>query len=168
MESYIISVLVHNQPGVLSRVSGLFNRRGFNIESLAVGTTHVEGISRMTIVVPGTLRTVEQMAAQIRKLMCVTLVKILPAGNVIAREMLLIKVRCGKENRDAVARIVDIFRARIVDVNRNCMTVEITGEEKKNAAFLELMGDFGILEIVRTGTVALEQGEGYLRAASEE
>ena len=158
MEKYTLSVLVYNQPGALARVASLFSRRGFNIESLAVGTTNMEGISRMTIRILATVQIVEQMVAQIQKLMSVIVVQVLPQGQEVSRELLLIKVACDQSSREAVARIVDIFRARIIDVSRGSMTIEITGEEDKNSAFIEMHQDYGIIEMARTGMVALERG----------
>lgn len=163
MEKYTLSVLVYNQPGALARVSSLFSRRGFNIESLAVGTTNRDGISRMTIRLLATPQIVEQMVAQIQKLMSVIVVQVLPQGQEVARELLLIKVQCDQSSREAVARIVDIFRARIIDVSRQSMTVEITGEEEKNSAFIEMLQDYGIIEMARTGMVALERGIGSIK-----
>ena len=158
MGRHTLSVLVQNQPGVLSRVSGLFSRRGFNIESLAVGPTQDEDVSRITITVQGDHALVDQMVQQLYKLICVQKVLVLEPGQAVERQLVLVKVRATTETRDAVMRIVDIFRARIVDVTRETLTVEITGEEDKTAALLGLLTDYGIVELVRTGVVALQRG----------
>lgn len=156
---YTVSILVQNQPGVLSRVSGLCSRRGFNIDSLAVGPTQDEDVSRITITLQGDAARVDQLVQQLYKLIVVQKVVVLDPRHSVERQLVLCKVRAGVAERDAVMRIVDIFRARIVDVARTTLTIEITGEEDKTQAILGLLADYGILEIVRTGTVALQRGE---------
>lgn len=159
---YTVSVLVQNQPGVLSRVSGLFSRRGFNIDSLAVGTTHDVNVSRITLTVQGDWAHIDQLVQQLYKLICVQTVLVLDPRKSIERQLILVKVKASVKERDAVMRIVDIFRARVVDVTRSTLTIEITGEDDKTNALLGLMEDYGILEIVRTGTVALQRGEAVI------
>lgn len=156
---YTVSILVQNQPGVLSRVSGLCSRRGFNIDSLAVGPTQDEDVSRITITLQGDAARVDQLVQQLYKLIVVQKVIVLDPRHSVERQLVLCKVRAGVAERDAVMRIVDIFRARIVDVARTTLTIEITGEEDKTQAMLGLLADYDILEIVRTGTVALQRGE---------
>jgi len=167
MRRHVISVLVLNQPGVLSRVSGLFSRRGFNIDSLAVGPTEDIDLSRITVTVQGDHSLVDQMVQQLYKLICVQKVLVLEAGQAVERQLVLVKVRADSQSRDAVMRVVDIFRARIVDVARETLTVEITGEEDKIAALLGLLTDYGIIELVRTGGIALQRGPGDIRQSMQ-
>lgn len=164
---HTISVLVQNQPGVLSRVSGLFSRRGFNIDSLAVGPTQNEDLSRITITIQGDLALVDQMVQQLYKLICVQKVLVFEPGQAVERSLTLVKVKADTVTRDAVMRIVDIFRAHIIDVSRDTLTVEITGEGDKTEALLGLLEDYGIVELVRTGVVALERGPGNIHQASQ-
>lgn len=154
---YTMSVLVENHPGVLSKVSGLFSRRGFNIDSLAVGITEDPKISRMTIVVDGDEYIVEQVAKQLYKLIDVIKVVNIPESSVI-RELALIKVNATVESRSGITEILDIFRAKVVDINKNTMTIEITGDSSKIDAIQNMLQPFGILELVRTGAVAIERG----------
>jgi acetolactate synthase-1/3 small subunit len=155
---HTISVLVENKPGVLSRVSGLFARRGFNIESLAVGTTENPDVSRMTIVASGDDGVLEQIMKQLYKLIDVIKVFDIPKDIAVERELVLIKIACTEKSRPEVMQIVDIFRARVVDVSDGSMTIEMTGEESKVVGILDLLKKFGIKEMVRTGKVALQRG----------
>jgi len=155
---HTISVIVENKPGVLSRVSGLFARRGFNIESLAVGVTEDPNISRMTIVAEGDERDLEQITKQLYKLIDTMKVFDLPPDLAVERELALIKVASNEKNRQEIAQIVDIFRARIVDVAENSLTIEITGEASKVEGIEKLLRKFGIKEMVRTGKIALQRG----------
>jgi len=152
-----IAVLVENKPGVLARVSSLFRRRGFNIESLAVGTTEREDISRMTIVVRGDDRTLEQVMKQLNKLIEVIKVSDL-SENSVERELALIKVHAPPAKRSEIIEIANIFRARIVDVARDSFIIEITGDEEKINAFVDLMRQFGIKEMARTGKISMARG----------
>ncbi len=154
---HIIAVLVENKPGVLARVSSLFRRRGFNIESLAVGTTEREDISRMTIVVKGDDKTVEQVVKQLNKLIEVIKVSDL-SENSVNRVLALVKVAATTENRGEIIEIANIFRARIVDVARDSLIIEITGDEEKIDAFTNLMRQYGIKEFVKTGVVSMARG----------
>ena len=154
---HVIAVLVENKPGVLARVSSLFRRRGFNIDSLAVGTTEREDISRMTIVVKGDDRTVEQVIKQLNKLIEVIKVSDL-SENSVNRILALIKVAATAENRGEIIEIANIFRARIVDVARDSLIIEITGDEEKIDAFTNLMRQYGIKEFVKTGVVSMARG----------
>jgi acetolactate synthase I/III small subunit len=155
---HTISVLVENKPGVLSRVSGLFARRGFNIESLAVGETEDPNVSRMTIVASGDDSVLEQITKQLYKLIDVIKVFDIPKDIAVERELVLIKIACTEKNRQEVMQIVDIFRARVVDVSEGSMTIEMTGEESKVQGIQDLLKKFGIKELVRTGKVALQRG----------
>lgn len=154
---YILGVLVDNHPGVLSKVSGLFSRRGFNIDSLAVGVTENPEISRITIVVDGDEYIVGQVTKQLNKLINVIKVAIISEDS-ISRELALIKVKATPATRNQIVDIVNIFRAKVVDVNRNSIIVEITGDSKKIAALEEMLDDFGIMEMVRTGTISMDRG----------
>ena len=159
---YVLGVLVDNHPGVLSRVSGLFSRRGFNIESLAVGVTENPAVSRITIVVDGDEYIVGQVTKQLNKLINVIKVSIIGEDS-ISRELALIKVRATPATRNQIVDIVNIFRAKVVDVNRNSVIVEITGDSKKIAALEEMLDDFGILEMVRTGNISIDRGMRMVR-----
>jgi len=154
---HTIAALVENKPGVLARVAGLFRRRGFNIESLAVGITEKETISRMTIVVAGDDRTIEQVTKQLNKLIDVIKVSDI-SSNAVERELALIKVSTTMQNRGEIIEIANIFRARIVDVARDSFIIEITGDEEKVNAFINLMRQYGIKEVARTGKIAMQRG----------
>ena len=158
-QRYTVGVLVDNEPGVLSRVSGLFFRRGFNIDSLAVGTTQDPEVSRITIVVKGDEPKVEQLVQQLYKLICVQKVQVMKHRNSVERQLLLVKVKADVAAREGLMRLVDIFKAKVLDVNKNSMVLQITGDNDKVAALLSLLEDYGILELVRTGVVALERGD---------
>jgi len=155
---HTLSVLVENKPGVLARVSGLFARRGFNIESLAVSETEDPQTSRMTIVVSGAPRTLEQISKQLHKLIDVIKVYDYTDAAVVERQLALIKVRCTKQTRSEIIQITDIFRAQIVDMSTESLTVEVTGNERKIKAVKNLLEQFGILEMVDTGRIVLVRG----------
>ena len=152
---HVISILVENEPGVLSRVSGLFSGRGFNIESLNVAETLDPTVSRMTLVTSGNEQIIEQIIKQLNKLVNVVKVMDLTGSDFVDREMLLIRVRAEASSRAEVLRIMEIFRGRVVDVSPKSYALEITGDEKKIQAVIDLLAPFGILEIVRTGKVAI-------------
>lgn len=154
----ILAVLVEDRPGVMARVSGLFRRRGFNIASVSVGRTHEPGVSRMTLVVDGDSRHVEQVKKQLYKLVDVIKIVDLPPGSTVERELALVKVRADERHRPEVLQLVDIFRARIVDVAARTLTIELTGDESKVEAFLQMMEKFGVEEIARTGKTAIGRG----------
>jgi acetolactate synthase-1/3 small subunit len=154
---HILSVTVNNQPAVLARISGLFSRRNFNILSLNVGETEFPEYSRMTIVVEGNTDTLEQVKKQLYKLIDVIKITELNQSNMIERDMTIIKVNCGKNQRSQVIHVVDVFRGKVVDFSLDTITVEITGDENKINAFIEIMKDFGIKEVVRTGIVAIDR-----------
>jgi acetolactate synthase I/III small subunit len=152
---HTISVLVENKFGVLTRVAGLFSGRGYNIDTLNVAPTHDPNTSRMTIVTRGDDATLEQIVKQLNKLVDVLEVLDFREGEYVDRELLLLKVSVDSKTRAEVMQITDIFRAKIVDVQPNSLTIEITGQESKVDKFLELMKSFGIVELTRTGKVAL-------------
>lgn len=154
---HILSVLVLDHPGLLAKVAGLFSRRGFNIESLAVGHSEIDGFSRMTIVVNGDDQLVDQVAKQLDKLIDVVDIHILPGGSTVQRELVLAKVICTPDNRTEILQIADIFRASIIDVSTTSLTLEITGQASKLKAFIEMLVPYGIQKIVRTGMVAVER-----------
>jgi len=154
-----ISVLVDNEPGVLSRVTGLFSGRGFNIESLSVAETLDPTVSRITLLTSGSPAIVEQIIKQLRKLINVIKVVDLTETNFITREMALIKVRAETASRAEILRIVDIFRCKVVDVSPRHYTLEVTGNGGKLVAILELLANFGIEEIVRTGKIAIARSK---------
>ncbi len=160
MMKHTIAVWVEDYPGVLAKVAGLFTRRGFNIESLAVGHTEETNISRMTIVVEGDERVLEQIIKQLYKLIEVIKVRDLPTPNSIGRELVLIKVNASSlPIRSEIIQMIDIFRAKIVDVDKQVMTIETTGTEDKVEALIDLLKPFGLREIVRTGKIALSRGK---------
>ena len=162
LQRYTVGVLVDNEPGVLSRVSGLFFRRGFNIESLAVGPTQDQEVSRITIVVKGDDAHIEQLVQQLYKLICVQKVQVMQPRNAVERQLLLVKVKAGLAEREGLMRLVDIFKAKVLDVTKSSMVLQITGDNDKIDALLSLLSDYGILELVRTGMVALERGDGVM------
>jgi acetolactate synthase I/III small subunit len=156
---HTLSVLVENKPGVLARVAELFARRGFNIESLAVGTTEKLDISRMTIVVDVEEHSLEQVRKQLHKLINIIEIIDLDPDTSVAREMVLAKIKVDGDNRSEVIEIVGIFRGNIVDVSRESIVVEVTGNASKLRAFEDLLRPYGIRELVRTGKVALPRGK---------
>ena len=164
---YTLSVLVENQPGVLSKVSGLFSRRAFNIDSLAVGVTEDPAISRMTIVVNGDEYVMEQVEKQLNKLIPVIKVKRLDdTGPFISCELALIKVSCTQQYRPEIIQIAELFHARVVDVSLTSLTIQFADTAEKIETMLTLLKPYGIKEIARTGTVALEQGPQVTRKQS--
>ncbi len=157
MKKRTISVLVENHFGVLARVAGLFSARGFNIDSLAVGETHDPEVSRMTIVAGGDERILDQIMKQLEKLVDVISVVDLTKEDPIERELVLVKVSAPVSIRNDAMQIVNTFRAKIVDVNPDTLTIEVTGNESKIDAMLELLSPFGLREVVRTGLIALSR-----------
>ena len=155
----VIAALVENKPGVLHSISNMFRRRGFNIESITVGRTEQEDLSRMTITVKGDERTLEQVVKQMNKLIDVVKVNRLEPENIVTRELALIKVNIpDNKSRSDVINCVDVFRGRVVDVAPETLTIEITGTPDKIDAFLNLMRTYGIMELARTGLTALSRG----------
>jgi acetolactate synthase-1/3 small subunit len=157
-KKHILVALVEDRPGVLTRVASLFRRRGFNIQSLAVGHSEQPGLSRMTIVVSGDSAAVEQVRKQLDRLINVIRVSDITEEDTVARELSLIKVKATTSTRNEIIQIVDVFRANVVDVASDSLTVEVTGDENKVNSLFELLRSFGIKEMARTGTVALTRG----------
>jgi len=158
MSKYILSVLVENHPGVLSKISGLFTRRGYNIDSLTVSITEDPSISRMTIVLQGDAQITEQIVKQLNKLIDVIKVLELNHEKSVSRELALIKITADQSSRSLVTETVNIFRCNIVDMNAKSMIIEMSGDEEKVSAFIELMKPYGIKEVVRTGLAVLQRG----------
>lgn len=164
----ILAVLVENHPGVLTRVAGLIRRRGFNIESLAVGVTENPDISRMTLVVDGDEAQLQQVQRQLDKLIEVIRVIDLDAGHSVARELALVKVQADPTCRPQVLQLAGVFRANVVDVSPSALTIEVTGTLDKVEALINLAREYGILEIVRTGVIALQRGAGGAKIEEDE
>ncbi len=150
--------MVADKPGVLNRIASLFRRRGFNIESIAVGHSEVPKISRMTIVVDGSTTQVEQVRKQLEKVIDVIKVSDVTGEGTITRELAMIKVKTTSTNRSEIMQIVDIFRANIVDVSSDSVAIEVTGDEEKVNSLYKLLRSFGIIEIARTGVIAMTRG----------
>jgi acetolactate synthase-1/3 small subunit len=159
MKRHTLSVLVANESGVLARIAGLFSRRGFNIDSLSVGTTQNDDISRITLVVAGDDRQLEQVTKQLNKLVVVHKISDLTEDETVERSLALIKVTANSQTRSEIMQIVDCFRGKIVDVSTGSLTVEITGTEDKIEAMEEMLKSFGIKELVRTGKIAMGRGK---------
>ena len=155
---HIISVMVENKSGVLAKVAGLFSRRGFNIDSLAVGPTDDSAVSRITIVVNAENHSIEQITKQLYKLINVIKIQELDPSNIVERELVLIKVSADSKARPEILEIVSIFRVNIVDVGKKSLIIEITGSSRKVKALEDLLKPFGILELVRTGKIACTRG----------
>lgn len=164
MKKHVLSVLVENHSGVLSRVSGLFSRRGYNIDSLSVGETEDPKISRMTIVADADEYTLEQIKKQLNKLVDVIKIIELKEEHAIYRELALIKIAAAKKNRAEIIEIANIFRAHIVDVASESVVIEATGDQGKISALTNMLMPYGIKEIIRTGLTALERGEKELKS----
>jgi acetolactate synthase-1/3 small subunit len=155
---HVISALVQNQPGVLAHVSGMLASRGFNIDSLAVGETEDPQLSRMIFVVHGDDTVLEQVRKQLEKIVTTVRVDDISAENFVERDLMLIKVTAQPEKRMEIALLVEMFRARVVDISHENLMVEISGQEQKIEAFIDLMRPYGILELARTGRIALVRG----------
>ena len=164
MNSYVLSILVKNHSGVLRRVSGLFSRRGYNIKSLSVGETEDSRISRITVVVSGDEYIVEQITRQVSKLIEVINIEKINSGEVF-RELALIRIKTTTEMRSEIIEMINIFRARVVDVSESSLIAEVTGDNSKVEAFIKAVEPYGILELVRTGLTAIKRGNSI---ASEE
>lgn len=153
-----ISILVDNEAGVLARVTNLFSRRGYNIDSLAVGTTDDPAISRITVRVDCDSRVLEQIIFQVGKLVCVHKVKVLDDSMRVSRELTLIKVKADEASRGGIIDIAQVFRARIIDLTPDALTIELTGDGEKTDALLDMLRPYGVIEMARTGIVALDRG----------
>jgi len=157
---HTLSVLVENKPGVLTRVAGLFARRGFNIESLAVGQSEDPGLSRITITIDGAEHPIDQVTKQLHKLINVVKIRELDASCMVVDELMLVKVNAEGEKRTEALQIAEVFGAKIVDVERRTVVLRVVGSTQKLQALLELLQPLGVLEIVRTGIVAIARGKG--------
>ena len=163
MEKRILSILVDNTSGVLSRVAGLFSRRGYNIDSITAGVTADQRYSRMTVVCEADDQMIQQVTKQLAKQEDVRDVKVLEPDDSVARELMLVKVAVKPEQRQGALSIADIFRAKVVDVSKDSLIMEMTGSQNKLKAFIELMADYEILELARTGITGLSRGSDDVR-----
>lgn len=159
---HVLSILVENKPGVLSRITGLFARRGFNIDTLAVGPTEDEAISRITLTLDGAVHSIDQVTKQLHKLVNVLKIRDLEPDETLARELALFKVAAEGPGRAEVMQICEVFRARIVDLGRRTVVAEITGTQEKIEAFERLVRPFGLVEMARTGEIAISRGRGEI------
>jgi acetolactate synthase-1/3 small subunit len=164
---HVLSALVHNQPGVLANVSGMLASRGFNIDSLAVGETEHHNLSRMVFVVNGDDTVVDQVRKQLDKLVPVVRVDDVSSENFVERDLMLIKVTCPSDKRPEIFQLAESFRGRVVDIQHANVMIEVSGTEGKVEAFIELMRPYGILELARTGRIALVRGEAKPQVAEE-
>ena len=155
---HVLSALVHNQPGVLAHVSGMLASRGFNIDSLAVGETEDPQLSRMTFVVHGDDAVLEQVRKQLDKIVTVVKVQDISTEDFVERDLMLLKVKATSPQRTEITLLVEMFRGRVVDIAATSMMIEISGQEQKIEAFIELMRPYGIVELARTGRIALVRG----------
>ena len=158
MRKQAYSIMVYNNPGLLSRMAGLFSRRGSNIESITAGTTADPRFTRITIVASGDEQILSQIEKQVRKMEDVIEIKPLNDSNSVCRELVMIKVRANASERAELISLADIFRAKIVDVEKDCLMIELTGTESKLKAFMELLDGYEILELARTGITGLKRG----------
>ncbi|MBJ7429787.1 MAG: acetolactate synthase small subunit [Gemmataceae bacterium] len=157
---HVLSALVQNQPGVLAHISGMLASRGFNIESLAVGETEDANLSRMTFVVHGTNAELEQVRKQLDKVVTAVRVDDISSENFIERDLMLIKVQAMPTQRVEISLLVEMFRGKVVDIGTETLVIEISGQETKVVAFIDLMRPYGIIELARTGRIALVRGKG--------
>src|ERR687897_3801420 len=157
---HVLSILVENKPGVLTRIAGLFARRGFNIDTLVVGPTDDEQLSRITLTVDGAMHPIDQVTKQLHKLVNVLKIRDLEPDESVARELALFKIACDGGSRGEVMQIADIFRGKVVDVGRRSLVIEVTGTDEKIEAFEALVRPFGLIEMVRTGEIAISRGRG--------
>lgn len=158
MRKQVYSLLVDNNPGVLSRIAGLFSRRGYSIDSITAGMTADPRFTRLTVVATGDELILEQIENQLRKLVDVREIKMLKDGESVCRELVMVKVRANAQQRSDIISVVDVFRAKIVDVEKESVMIELTGNQSKVEAFLNLLDGYEILELARTGITGLERG----------
>ena len=166
-EKHIVSALVQNVPGVLSHISGMLASRGYNINSLAVGETENPDLSRMTFVVVGDEAVLDQVSAQLRKVVTVVGVDDISQTDYLERDLMLVKVQAAPEKRSEIIELVNIFRGKIVDLSIDSMIIEISGQEKKIESFIDVLRPFGIIELVRTGRIAMTRGHHALKSDIE-
>src|ERR671928_2139872 len=155
---HVLSIVVENKPGVLTRIAGLFARRGFNIDTLTVGPTDDEHTSRITLTVDGAMHPIDQVTKQLHKLVNVLKIRDLDPEDTVARELALFKVSADGESRGQIMQFTDIFRGKVIDVSKRSVTVEITGTDDKIEAFERMVRPFGLIEMVRTGEIAISRG----------
>ena len=160
MSRHTLSVLVENKPGVLARIASLFSRRGFNIDSLAVGPTDDVSVSRFTLTVDGAAHPIDQVTKQLHKLVHVIKIRDLEPSEAVSRELALFKISADGDSRGQIMEYADIFRGRIVDVSKRSVTVEVSGADDKIEAFERMCRPFGLIEMVRTGEIAVSRGRG--------
>lgn len=160
MMRHVLCAIVQNQPGVLAQVSGMLASRGFNIDSLAVGETEDAQLSRMTFVVHGDDNTLDQVRKQLDKIVSIVRVDDISTQDFVERDLMLIKVKAPPEKRSEIALLVEMFRGRVVDIDHDNLMIEISGQEGKIIAFIDLMRPYGIMELARTGRIALVRGQG--------
>ncbi len=164
----VITALVQNTPGVLAHVAGMFSARGFNIDSLVVGRTEDEQLSRMTIVVVGDDRVLEQVRKQLVKIIAVVRVRDFKDVEYVQRDLMLVRVGAGADKRAEIIELVNLFRGRVIDVARESMVIELSGTEEKVEAFIDLLKPYGIKELARTGVLAMQRGNQLSRRAKGE
>ena len=167
MRSQVYSLLVDNNPGVLSRIAGLFSRRGYSIDSITAGMTADPRFTRITVVSSGDELILSQIEKQLRKLEDVVDIKMLKENESVCRELIMVKIRANSSERQAISAISDIFRAKIVDVEKDCLMIELTGTESKLKAFMELLDGYEILELARTGITGLSRGTADVKMIDE-
>src|ERR687893_445713 len=155
---HILSILVENKPGVLARIAGLFARRGFNIETLAVGPTDDPTVSRVTLTVDGAAQPIDQVTKQLHKLVNVIKIRDLEPDETVERELALFKVSADSDSRAEIMQFSDIFRGKVIDVSKRSVTIEVTGTDDKIEAFERMVRPFGLIEMVRTGEIAISRG----------
>lgn len=159
MNTYEILIIAKNKDGIVSRIMSLFNRRGYFVKKMTAGATNREGYTRLTLSVEGDEMILDQIQKQVYKLIDVVKVKIFPETGVIRREMMLIKIKSNNETRAQIVQIADIYRGNVLDVSSNSLTVELTGDVEKLGGFVEMMETYGVLEIAKTGVLAMSRGD---------
>lgn len=159
MNTYEILIIAKNKDGIVARIMSLFNRRGYFVKKMTAGATNKEGYARLTLSVEGDEMTLNQIQSQVYKIIDVVKVKVFPETGVMRREMMLIKVKANNETRAQIVQIAEIYRGNILDVATNALTIELTGDVKKLKGFVEIMGTYGILEIAKTGVLAMSRGD---------
>lgn len=159
MNTYEILIIAKNKDGIVARIMSLFNRRGYYVRKMTAGATNREGYTRLTLSVEGDEMILDQIQKQVYKLIDVVKVKIFPEKNVMRREMMLIKIKSSNETRSQIVQIADIYRGSVLDVSNNALTIELTGDVHKLGGFVEIMKPYGILEIAKTGVLAMSRGE---------
>ncbi len=158
-KTHQLLIIAKNTNGIVARIMSLFNRRGYFVKKMTAGHTNIDGYTRLTLTVEGDERILEQIKNQVHKIIEVTRVKVFPQSGVIRREMMLIKVRSDNETRPHIIQIAEIYRGNVLDMGPNSVSIEITGDEEKLSGFVEMMDSFGVLEMAKTGVLAMSRGE---------